>query len=492
MSSEPAASAGDSYIGSFISLISKYEIRYEGILYHLNVQDSTIGLKNVRSFGTEGRKKDGAEVLPSEKVYEYILFRGSDIKDLQVKSPPAVQTEEEIHNDPAIIQSHSAGMPVTSTPLASMRKNTLKESTQWQDTPSLTRRYPGALPPYQSAVQLGQPELSPVTQTSMYPQGYNATSISSLSNPHHQVTNQLPPVMLDPFTMQQLIQSPEIQASATLRPANISEFRTPVSSSSLSTSVNTKFFPSPQVPLPSSLPTLPSLSSDSTFVTTNALTMPSFTSSGQDLNVHGTQIVNNSVSESEPVHPLPSVTYSASSLLGSNLGPLLTQSPILPTPNQSALHGPQVLSSAQKAYSNQNEMAAGVPMPTSSIKPPVTQTPLLPLPTAPQQVFFFFSLSLFPTNCLMAIIYLHQLSLMLLRRHYCHCQLPLNRFSFSFLFPSFRQIVLMAIISFSVILYFITCFILNIDVAKEKNYEEKTRKIEEENDLLTFILFFFS
>ncbi|KAF4403226.1 hypothetical protein G4B88_027997 [Cannabis sativa] len=330
MSSEPAASAGDSYIGSFISLISKYEIRYEGILYHLNVQDSTIGLKNVRSFGTEGHKKDGAEVLPSEKVYEYILFRGSDIKS----------------------------------------------------------GHPGALPPYQSAVQLGQPELSPVTQTSMYPQGYNATSISSLSNPHHQVTNQVPPVMLDPFTMQQLIQSPEIQASATLGPANISEFRTPVSSSSLSTSVNTKFFPSPQVPLPSSLPTLPSLSSDSTFVTTNALTMPSFTSSGQDLNVHGTQIVNNSVSESEPVQPLSSVTYSASSLLGSNLGPLLTQSPILPTPNQSALHGPQVLSSAQKAYSNQNEMAAGVPTPTnfsSSIKPPVTQTPLLPLPTAPQQ-----------------------------------------------------------------------------------------------------------
>ncbi|KAJ0098318.1 hypothetical protein Patl1_22013 [Pistacia atlantica] len=316
----------ESYIGSFISLISKYEIRYEGVLYHLSVSDSTIGLKNVRSFGTEGRKKDGPQVAASDKVYEYILFRGSDIKDLEVKSSPPPQREEQIYEDPAIIQSQYAGVPLNSPPSASVGGKTLMESIPWQDTPALTTRdNPGALPTYQPVTQVGSLNQSQATKntgapsfaTPMYWQGYNGRPINSSHSPLHPISFHSPSTMSSPLTMQNDAQNPEIEASPILGLITASECGP---SSIASTSLN-----------------------------------PSFSSPP---------------------------------------GPLLTPPPSLLTPDQLVPTRPPVLSSTQKMYADQKDMGA---FPQTSYNPqfavstPVTQAPLLPLPTPTlQQMQFVF------------------------------------------------------------------------------------------------------
>ncbi|CAF3223139.1 unnamed protein product [Rotaria sp. Silwood2] len=88
------------YLGSKISLVSKAKIRYEGILYTIDANESTVALSKVRSFGTEDRPTD-RPVPARDEIFEYIIFRGADIEDLQVREPP----QSTLTQDPAIVES---------------------------------------------------------------------------------------------------------------------------------------------------------------------------------------------------------------------------------------------------------------------------------------------------------------------------------------------------------------------------------------------------
>lgn len=79
---------------------------YSGTLHEINSEESTVSLENVRSFGTEGRKgRPEEEIAPSDQVYEYIVFRGSDVKDLRIEEHPSIKENKPpaVPDDPAIL-----------------------------------------------------------------------------------------------------------------------------------------------------------------------------------------------------------------------------------------------------------------------------------------------------------------------------------------------------------------------------------------------------
>ena len=57
----------------------------------------------VKSFGTENRKVTN-KVPARNEIYEYIVFRGSDIDDLHVAAGPNENKQGQVGEDPAIVQ----------------------------------------------------------------------------------------------------------------------------------------------------------------------------------------------------------------------------------------------------------------------------------------------------------------------------------------------------------------------------------------------------
>jgi protein LSM14 len=145
------------YLGSKISLVSKAKIRYEGILYTIDANESTVALSKVRSFGTEDRPTD-RPVSARDEIFEYIIFRGADIEDLQVREPP----QSSLTQDPAIVES--------SVYADNARSNTIGTNTnlgglsQTGQTRSLSNRGTMPSPPLRQGVNKGLKSSEPLRQ----------------------------------------------------------------------------------------------------------------------------------------------------------------------------------------------------------------------------------------------------------------------------------------------------------------------------------------
>ncbi|GER29848.1 decapping 5 [Striga asiatica] len=388
--------SADSYIGSVISLTSKSEIRYEGILYNINTEESSIGLRNVRSFGTEGRKKDGPQVPPSDKIYEYILFRGSDIKS-HYPRPPA--------------QTASMPAAVPNAPLPDPNSHSSQ-----MGLPGST--FPNSLHLYQPGGNLNSWGPSPSNPNGsglampMYWQGFYGTPNGLPQLPPQQSLLRPPPGLSIPPSVQQMqfssfnpslpMASSSLPAStlqdkdSSLVPNNTSSPGLIPSTSLTSATLSLNVPPLQPMPLVSETPSNPlqnkaSLLSDSSIPTS----IPS--SSLSSLAQFPNAIPDNAGLQSAAIKPSPipgpaamtqqSMSQLGTSSLSGTSGSILTdkKAPPLVTPGQLLQSAPPAVSAPQASQTVQKDVEVVQVLskpPPEALLPvaPEAQPPILPLP----------------------------------------------------------------------------------------------------------------
>lgn len=419
---ERSGSSADSYIGSLISLTSKSEIRYEGILYTIDTDNSNIALQDVRSFGTEGRKKDGPQIPPSDKVYDYIIFRGSDIKDLQVKSSPPAQTASQVHSDPAIIslQSQHPRPASVSAQFGPSGGGPLPDmSTQDPYSGVVPSPFPGGMPSlYPAGANLGSwghPPSSPGNGMGlgmpMYWQGYYRPPAGLPHLPQQPLPFHPHPGVPSPLTQQEQVQQSTVNLSSSM-PASLA-FSSPLqqpanilsdSSASLvfSTSMPVDITTSSTITVDSGskLSSLPLSAASSASITAS--------SSKQEVSVVLTpasskpRIISGSIPSSQSMSQTASLhgVQTSFSLSTSEAPTLITPGQLLqPVPIASSSSSSSMSQSSTESLKVSQPLIPKPQMPSESLKvsqpliskPPISQTqaaqsqPLLPLPTSSSQ-----------------------------------------------------------------------------------------------------------
>jgi len=157
-------------------LISRLDIRYEGILYTVDSNEATIALSKVKSFGTEDRPTKHP-VKPRDEVFEYIIFKAADIKDLVVCDDHEKQEDEMdgLLSDPAIVSvskppCKEESVKSSSPTVSRQRVSKQPEPVQYQQPEKDTARFQQQRPRPQHQQQQAESNRQPQQQHNNRPQ----------------------------------------------------------------------------------------------------------------------------------------------------------------------------------------------------------------------------------------------------------------------------------------------------------------------------------
>ena len=95
-------------IGKAMWLITKADVRYEGVLFEVDKVNKTMSLKQVKNMGTEGRRNGVNELQPDGKVLGTVKFRVDLIKNFKIiegQDDEDEQTQQKEPVDEAIVES---------------------------------------------------------------------------------------------------------------------------------------------------------------------------------------------------------------------------------------------------------------------------------------------------------------------------------------------------------------------------------------------------